>query len=192
MATGDGGSGEAWPASALWDYAVALYASPGAAAACLALQDRRGADVSLLLLACWLGATGREPDAKRLAEVRERAAAWQEGLVRPLREARRRLKAVIPTLDEPLRPPLAATRAGLAAVELDLERGELLLLESCVRSEATASVPRGMALTTRMLWHFVATDLGDDPAVRVLLATAFPEGESAGAAPTGPAPSNRP
>ncbi len=189
--TDGGGRDETWPASALWDYAVALYASPGVAAACLALQDRRGADVNLLLLACWLGATGREPDAGRIAEVLERAAAWQEGLVRPLREARRRLKAVIPALDEPLRPPLAATRAGLAAVELDLERGELLLLESCVRSEATASVPRGMALTTRMMWHLVAVDRDYDPAVRVLLAAAFPEGESAGAALTGPAATNR-
>ena len=69
---------EPWPASALWDYAVDLYARPGVREACLALQDRAGADVNLLLLACWLGATGRRLDPAALARLRTDALAWQE------------------------------------------------------------------------------------------------------------------
>jgi uncharacterized protein (TIGR02444 family) len=185
------GRDEAWPASALWDYAVALYASPGVAAACLALQDRRGADVNLLLLACWLGATGREPDAGRIAEVLEQAEAWQEGLVRPLREARRRLKAVLLTLDELLRLPLAAARADLASVELALERGELLVLESVTEDAAADPVRRGRVLAARMLWHLVAISPDDDPALRALLAAAFPESGCAGVTPADPAAGNQ-
>ena len=74
---------EPWPASALWDYAVDLYARPGVREACLALQDRAGADVNLLLLACWLGATGRRLDPAALARLQTDALAWQEAVVRP-------------------------------------------------------------------------------------------------------------
>ena len=42
-------------AGALWDFAVRLYAEPGVGEACLALQDRFGVDVPLLLWAAWLG-----------------------------------------------------------------------------------------------------------------------------------------
>lgn len=175
----DGGDGEAsspsWPDSPLWDYATALYAAPGVAEACLALQDRRDADVNLLLLACWLGATGREPGAERLARARELAEAWQAGLVRPLRQARRRLKAELAGLPEPLRGPLATARADLAAAELALERGELLLLEGLAGAEAADATCGGRALALRMLCHIVAPCADDEAELRTLLAAAFPD-----------------
>jgi len=188
--TDGSGRDKAWPASALWDYAVALYASPGVAAACLALQDRRGTDVNLLLFACWLGATGQEPNAGQLAEVLERAEVWQADLVRPLREARRRLEAVLPTLEESLRPPLAAARADLAAVELALERGELLLLEGFTRDAAVDPARRGRILANQILRHIAAINRDDDSAFRALLAAAFPESGWADATPADPASSN--
>jgi uncharacterized protein (TIGR02444 family) len=170
----DDDGGEAWPASALWDYAVALYAVPGVAPACLALQDRRGADVNLLLLACWLGATGRDPGAQRLAAARERGEAWQEELVRPLRQARRLLKDVLPTLAGPLRSRLAMTRTDLAAAELALERGELLLLEQLSEAAPVGAARGGSALAARIMRHLVALDPEADPELQALLAAAFP------------------
>ena len=44
--------------SAFWRFSLELYARDGVPAACLALQDREGADVNLVLLALWLGESG--------------------------------------------------------------------------------------------------------------------------------------
>ena len=173
---GDGGPREAWPASALWDYAVTLYAAPGVAECCLSLQDRRGADVNLILFACWLGAIGRDPGPERLVEVLRRAESWQEGLVRPLREARRRLKVELPMLAEPLRAPLTAARAGLAAAELALERGELLLIETSAAIPTAGVTGYGSAHAVRMLRHLVALESDDEPDLQTLVAAAFPGG----------------
>ena len=39
---------------AFWEFSLAFYAPEPVGAACLSLQDRRGADVNILLLCCWL------------------------------------------------------------------------------------------------------------------------------------------
>lgn len=182
---------DAWPASPLWDYATALYATPGVAEACLALQDRRGADVNLLLLACWLGATGREPRAERLAEARARAEAWQRELVRPLRQARRRLKAELAGLPEALREPLAAARADLTRAELALERGELLFLEEATGADTGDAGRNAPVLAIRILRHLVAFDSDDEAEIGTLVAAAFPGRGNADAVSVTPAVSGR-
>jgi uncharacterized protein (TIGR02444 family) len=163
---------EPWPTSALWNYAVELYGRPGVRDACLALQDRAGADVNLLLLACWLGATGRRLDPAALARLRTDTLAWQEAVVRPLRTARRELKRRLAELNPALRPPLAAARARLAEVELAAERAELLTLEAgCGQSGVGTADP---LLAVDALRHIAALSDPDCPSVEVLLAAAFP------------------
>ena len=49
-ATGAPADGEA-----LWRFSVAFYARPGVSEALIALQDRAGCDVNLMLFALWLG-----------------------------------------------------------------------------------------------------------------------------------------
>jgi uncharacterized protein (TIGR02444 family) len=164
--------GDSWPASALWDYALDLYARPAVREACLALQDRAGADVNLLLLACWLGATGRRPDAATLARIRAEALAWQDAVVRPLRVARRELKRRLPELDPALRGPLAAARASLAEVELATERAELLTLEAVCGPFGPGAADA--AATAEVMRHVAALDEPDLPGLRVLLAATFP------------------
>ena len=44
---------------ALWRFSLAFYARPGVAEALIALQDRAGLDVNLMLFALWLGVSGR-------------------------------------------------------------------------------------------------------------------------------------
>lgn len=165
---------ECWPPSALWDYALALYAAPGVEAACLALQDRCGADVNLVLFACWVGAGGRQVDAERLAEARDEALAWQTELVGPLRAARRGLKQRLPGLAAPVRARLEVVRTDLARSELALERGELLLLEGLAGPGAAGTTEDSPASAVSALT--VLTTLG--PAAKnelhVILAAAFP------------------
>ena len=78
-----------------WRFALALYAKPGVAPACLVLQDRHGKDVIIALFGCWLGASGRGGfDEAALARAEETARPWRQAVVEPLRRTRHALKNV--------------------------------------------------------------------------------------------------
>lgn len=114
----------------MWDYAVALYARPEVAGACLSLQARSGADVNLLLLACWLGDSGRGvPGAAAWRDLQAQVAVWQRQVITPLRAVRDQLKAMTAggsTLTQSL-------RRAVSGCELDAEHIELLMLEQAVQ-----------------------------------------------------------
>lgn len=100
-----------------WEYSLALYARPGVAAACLALQDRHGCEVNLLLLCFWrakLGLGGWMPGEISRAEDSLRPL---QDVLRPLRQARRALKPLGP--DDPVAADLYV---GMKALELRLEQ----------------------------------------------------------------------
>lgn len=103
----------------LWDFALAVYAAEGVEAACLALQDRHGLDVNLLLFCCWAGL--REPAAlppARLAAALAAVAPWQREVVAPLRALRRRLRRSVGEFAPAGTAPL---RRAVKALELDAE-----------------------------------------------------------------------
>lgn len=117
-------SSETFP---LWRFALALYARPGVAQACLDLQDRREADVNLLLYAAWTGADlGFALTADAMAEARRAVADWHRDIVVPLRTVRRRLKT------GPAPAPNEATdtlRKRVQAIEIEAERIEQSILQ---------------------------------------------------------------
>ncbi len=113
-------------AEALWRFSLAFYARPGVAAALLALQDRDGRDVNLILYALWQGLRGRRLASGDLAALAERAAP-PAAVAAELRGLRRRLAA-------DRAPDIAALRRRLLALELAAER-------EVQRRLAAASVP---------------------------------------------------
>ena len=109
-----------------WRYSLRTYRRPGVEAACLALQERCGADVNLLLFCGWIGQAGRTIDRRRLQQAMARVGAWQAEVIQPLRQARRVIKHHPP---QGLAPELAQQlRRRLAAVEIELEHIEHCLL----------------------------------------------------------------
>jgi uncharacterized protein (TIGR02444 family) len=99
-------------ANPFWEFSLAVYGRPGVPAACVALQDRHGLDVNVLLFAAWAGvACGVALSAERLAAVDSAIAAWRQEVVRPLRAVRRRVKAEDDALYQRMK-----------AVELEAER----------------------------------------------------------------------
>jgi len=77
-----------------WRFSLALYARPGVAEALIALQDRAGCDVNLVLFALWAGAVhGVRLDAAALAVADAAIDGLRRDIVEPLRALRRRLKA---------------------------------------------------------------------------------------------------
>lgn len=113
-----------FPANLFWDFSLVVYGRPGMAPACLALQDRHGLDVNLLLLCCWAGERGRALAPAEIEDLVAVVRPWQEEVVRPLRAVRRWLKhqAAVPA------DLAGALREQVLARELDGERLEQLIL----------------------------------------------------------------
>jgi uncharacterized protein (TIGR02444 family) len=105
---------------AIWEWVLEAYARPGVPEACLRLQDAFGQNTNLLLWAVWAEAK----DPALLARAAEVTRAWEASAVRPLREARRALKAPLPPVDDGAREAL---REDVKAAEL---RAERVLLET--------------------------------------------------------------
>lgn len=156
---------------------MATYADPAVAAACLALQDRWGADVNLLLYCCWLGQRGRALDKRALCAAIAIVRALQSNIIGPLRESRRALG----------RAPNGVPRAWakqlkdrLAAVEIDLEYIEQHLLHAAAarlaptkprlapRTAIAATLSRYLTLLEVPLAH------GDRRYASTLLDACFP------------------
>lgn len=78
---------------AFWRFSLALYGRPGVAEALIALQDRTGSDVNLVLYGLWLGArNGRAMSAEELAAAKAAVAPIAGAVVTPLRRLRRQLR----------------------------------------------------------------------------------------------------
>lgn len=133
----------------LWDWAVAAYAAPGVADACLTLQDHHEQNVPLLLWSAWIAQTGRRPDEETIEAACDTARAWDGVVTAPLRAVRRTLKAPVPDIDD---EPREAVRQRIKAVELEAEKHLLAALEALAPAPDGPPGPviDGLAATTRV------------------------------------------
>ena len=168
------------PHNPFWDFSLRVYGTAGVAPACLELQDRHGLDVNLLLLCCWLGHCQKAaPTRAEVARLADAVAAWHNDVVRPLRQARRRLKAPGPAIA----PALAeALRQEVKRIELDAEHIEQLALAAALPSANPLPAPRPENAATALGFYLdrlgVSPDETDRQNLAVLLRAAF-----SGAAP---------
>jgi uncharacterized protein (TIGR02444 family) len=172
-----------FPDSEFWDFSVKLYAAPGVAPACLALQERHGADVNALMLCVWLAASGRGPvAAPKLDAAFAAAAGWHAEVVRALRAVRKRLKSPVGPVDQGL---AQALRARIQKIEIDAEHIEQLTLAAAAETlpaqpdrapeQRAADAARHCAAYFRGLGASPgAADL-DDMATMIGAAVALPE-----------------
>lgn len=83
------------PDSPFWRFSLAVYGAAGVSKVCLAVQDRLGGDVNLLLYCAWLGiARGIQLNEAALVKLEQSIADWNEAAVHPLRSARWAIKAL--------------------------------------------------------------------------------------------------
>lgn len=157
-------------ASELWAFSLAVYDGPGAAPACLALQDRHDADVNLLLFCLWAGVRGKALSQAELRQLAAVAAAWQEEVVKPLRAARRRLKGEADDAAQDL-------RAKVIELEIEAERQEQVRLAGALTLAAAAPEPRAAAanLLGYLALLQVEPDAADLADLATLLTNAFPD-----------------
>jgi uncharacterized protein (TIGR02444 family) len=108
--------GEPPDSAELWRFSLAFYACPEVPQALIALQDRAGFDVNLILFALWLGVSGRNRLSRAmLAAANQAARPIRTEIVEPLRALRRRLKGETDA-------DIQRLREGVKALELAAER----------------------------------------------------------------------
>jgi uncharacterized protein (TIGR02444 family) len=119
-----------WKGADLWDFSLAIYDIEEVREACLAAQDQLDADVNVLLLCCWLAATGRGAvDAEDFARLSQATSIWHTEVVKPLRAARRRLSKPPGSVS---RRDAEAFRDQVANIELKAEHIEQTVLTETI------------------------------------------------------------
>jgi uncharacterized protein (TIGR02444 family) len=122
-------------AGAFWEFSLAYYGRERVSAACLSLQNRRGADVNILLFCCWLATLGLKPQTAALHAGIAAVEAWRRDVLEPLRAARRAVADQFPELAKSDR---TAIKHGLLSVELECER---LAQEKITQAAGTQLAP---------------------------------------------------
>ena len=108
------------PAS-FWNFSVHTYGKPGVADACLALQDRHGLDVNVLLFCCWYGYTRGVLDEPLWERVLACSEPWADNVVRPLRTVRTWMKHTGCTQPEVSNDECMSLREEIKRIELKAE-----------------------------------------------------------------------
>lgn len=117
---------------AFWRFSLELYARPGVAETCLALQDAHGADVNMALFCVYAGMRRGLLAEAALDEAAARSAAWRAAAVAPLRALRRALKARISE----------GAALGVDAAAAEAVRGEIKAAElAAERAQQAALSP---------------------------------------------------
>ncbi len=108
-----------------WNFAQRLYGRPGVESACLQLQAA-GADVCLLLCACWLEQSAQAYNPQRCQQLQNLAQPWQQQVITPLRQLRQSWRTAAQQ-----QPELAILREQLKDLEQQGERQLLMQLQAC-------------------------------------------------------------
>ena len=131
-----------------WKFSLGVYAAPGVAAECLALQRELDVDVNMLLFCAWLGACRMATlSAEQLEMFEDIVRPWHEDVVKPLRRARDAIKGSAESVEE----GVAALRGRVLSVELDAERIEQALLYQAALESLPEATPHTAALRANVL-----------------------------------------
>ncbi|GAB4140432.1 MAG: hypothetical protein Tsb0016_07610 [Sphingomonadales bacterium] len=145
----------------LWPFALKVYGKPDVAPACLLLQDRFGADVNILLYACWMAGRGRRLTVDDMARARSLCADWHSQIIAPARVLRRRLKPY--AVEEPAKMPVYE---AFKAAELAAEKAQQAMLEQAAAGygEAVAmAVDQGLiAANAQAYFQALGVTLDDE------------------------------
>lgn len=113
-----------------WAFSTELYARRGVDLALLELQDQDGLQVNLVLFCLFAASRGQSLEGVQIAAMQDIGRRWGRGVVTPLREARRGLKAL---------PAGAELRLEVKRLELAAEKAMQSMLEAILPAGGRAS-----------------------------------------------------
>ncbi len=154
----------------LWDFALRLYKAPDVADACLALQEKNGVDVPVLLFAAWLKQGSIALSPAKTVQIIGLVDEWRDEVVAPLRAIRQRMK----TGPKPGPDKHTETlRDAVKAAELSAERIELMELETAglalamISDDSNRSAGENLTLIVRY-YHGSTLDAGARRAIATI------------------------
>lgn len=110
-----------------WDFSIAVYSQKSVAASCLALQDRHGLDVNIILYCCWLATQDTVLNPGQIKD-----------LVLEVRETRKTIETLREMRRADGKKP-SGLKPKILSLELDYERIEQdILFAATPRSSADA------------------------------------------------------
>jgi uncharacterized protein (TIGR02444 family) len=119
--------------SPLWRFSLAVYRGAGVQEECLAVQERFGVDVNLLMLCAYLGAVeGAVLSASDVADALDATGAWHANAVKSLRQVRRTLKPW-GSGEGPFANVVEALRTKVKGAELEAEQIEQAMMWAWLR-----------------------------------------------------------
>ncbi|EKV30761.1 hypothetical protein C882_4098 [Caenispirillum salinarum AK4] len=154
-----------------WRFSLSVYGRAGVAEAALALQNRRGADVNLLLFLLWRTASGHDVSDALLSRAAAVSRDWQAAVVGPVRRARKAVKG------------MGGLYSRLKETELACEQAEQMALAGLVddtASEAAAPVETRRLAAETALRAYLSTlpgtpMAGEEEALEALVRAALAE-----------------
>ena len=123
-----------------WAFSVDTYRKPGVAEACLALQDRHGLDVNVLLYCCWFGCTRGVLDEPLWDRVLAFSGPWADNVVRPLRAVRTWMKHTGCAQPEVSNDACMTLREEIKRIELKAEQFQENTLQSLVENSPSKNL----------------------------------------------------
>jgi len=127
-----------------WRFSIRVYDQEGVADECLALQDRHGVNVNLLLFCAWIGTQAIILNRSDIEAAAKIVVRWDAMVVRPLRLARQEMKAD---------PQMATVRVRVKALELEAEQIEQAMLFAHARSITNANAQHGDAIAHNVIQY---------------------------------------
>ena len=122
--------------SPLWRFSLAVYRGAGVEEECLAVQERHGVDVNLLMLCAYAGAVESAVlSASDIADALDASGAWHGNVVRTLRQVRRTLKPWGEG-QGPFANVVEALRTKVKGAELEAEQIEQAMMWAWLREQA--------------------------------------------------------
>ncbi len=150
-----------------WDWALAVYARPGVAEACLELQDSHRQSIPYLLWVLWAADSHRALPTEVVRSGALLAAQWEAAAVGPLRAARRGLKPPAEGVPDAVRQAL---RAEVKVLELKAEQVLINALEAMAPAPSGAATDRGERLAAAVdAWSFPAPAVALERLVQALV-----------------------
>ncbi len=155
----------------LWDFALWAYKQHDVEKACLALQNRLGADVTMVMFCLWLAHRGTPGHflARYLGAAIKLSRDWQRSFVEPLRTCRTNFKDFIVNTDMGGEEAATANalRDRIKQSELDMEQLQMLAMYSLVTDIETDEI-RSVAMQKQdaqnnLNVYFSATGVKLDP-----------------------------
>jgi len=165
------------PSHPFWEFSLATYPQTAVKQGCLALQERVGMNVNIILFICWLAKTGRgrlqKDDFIKIARLLNR---WHLSITQCLRHMRRLVaKAFMPTTIQTCKQVLLTNELAAEQIEQLMLANYFTQLIATQRTTLQKATDAVISISTYAKSLGIAYTTQDSQAIEQILMHIFPK-----------------